>query len=182
MIVNYEQPLILTLSFLREQLIPCFTECSGCSIMNIKLLGRYLTHDLRWEKQTQKMIKWANLDILSLKLLAQYGVPTPYLLRIFLTFVRPLVGYACLIWHYGLTSDQKDYLVRIQYWVLLAVSKSPKVSYCSPLKRFSLSTLLKLHDELCFKFGFAILVNPWLLEILPPPLIIALRANGSCNK
>ena len=62
MIVNREKSLILTFSFLRDSSSLALQNVSG--IMNIKLFGINLTHDLKWEKQTQEMIKRANLGIL----------------------------------------------------------------------------------------------------------------------
>ena len=106
------------------------------------------------------MIKRTDLGILSLILLVRNGVPTPYLLRIFLAIIRRLVDYVSLVRHYGLISDQRDLLKTIQYQTLQVVSKSPKVLYCFLLKQFCLTTIMAQRGELCFKFAAGILTNP----------------------
>ena len=63
MIVNHEKSLVLAFSFLKESSSLAIQNVLG--IIDITLLGIYLTHDLKREKQTKEMIKWANLGILT---------------------------------------------------------------------------------------------------------------------
>ena len=96
----------ISLFFSGGQLISCFNRIFQLETnTDIKLLAIYLTDDLKWKKQTQEMVKQANLSILSLKLLARRDVPTPYLLDSFLMFIRPRLECASSVWHYGLISD-----------------------------------------------------------------------------
>ena len=78
MYVKHEKSLVLIYYFLRDSSPLALQNVSG--IMDTKLLGIYLTQDLKWGKQTQEMIKRANLGILSLNfvLLTVSQPPTYY--------------------------------------------------------------------------------------------------------
>ena len=92
---------------------------------------------------------------------------------------RWLIYFA--VWHYGLTSDQKSRLKRIQYRTRLIVTKSPRVPYYSLSKQISLATLSVRRDELCFKFVVGVLANPQLRELFATEHIFAPTAPATSS-
>ena len=68
-----------------------------------KLLGTYLTSDLKWNKNTSELIKKAYKRMPLLSRAAAYTSNSQDLKRIYLTYVRSILDQSAVLWHSSLT-------------------------------------------------------------------------------
>jgi hypothetical protein len=83
-------------------------------VASLKLLGVHIVDDLRWSTHIKSICSKANSRIYFLKLIKRAGLPPDALLCYYTTVIRPLLEYACVVWHHGLTLAQSDQLERLQ--------------------------------------------------------------------
>jgi len=140
-------------------------------VTNFKLLGVNISDDLRWEAHIKAICSKVNSRLYFLKQLRRAGLSKADLRCFYVTVVRPVLEYACVVWHHGLTKAQSDKLEALQkrairimfgcqafdlsYDDLLSLSKLDALS----VRRFNLN-----------KSFFAKILNPTscLHELLPP--------------
>jgi len=129
MAVNVQKSFVLTFSFLKSN-PECYPPLSPSSrVTELKLLGVYLTADLKSEKQTEMLHRRANAGISSLKLLSRHRIPSDHLLRAYTSFIRSCLEYCSPVWHCGQTQEQSDAIKRVQFRALLVISKAPLRSW-----------------------------------------------------
>ena len=76
-----------------------------------KLLGFHVSSDLQWTEHVDAITA---SRMYFLKQLRRADVPTRYLLHFYTTVVRPVLEYACPVWHSDLTVAQSELLESVQ--------------------------------------------------------------------
>ncbi len=71
--------------------------------------------------------------------------------------IRPIVEYACPVWHTRLTKKQSKLLESIQKWAVNILK--PNMKYTEPLTLFKATTLHERRTQLCRRF-FQGILNP----------------------
>ncbi|KAI8517678.1 hypothetical protein Bbelb_036950 [Branchiostoma belcheri] len=71
-----------------------------------KVLGVILQADLKWSAHVNSIVSKANRRLYLVRVLKKHGLNDNDLVLVFCGFVRPLLEYACPVWHPGLTSLQ----------------------------------------------------------------------------
>ena len=84
------------------------------TVEETKLLGTILTNDLRWEKNTDFIVKKANKRMELLRQVSNFGASWDEMKNIYILFIRSLLEQSCTVWHSGLTVENKEDLERIQ--------------------------------------------------------------------
>ena len=105
MMVNPFKSTIVSVSFLKSPplfLHPIPPEISASSF---KLLGVTISSDLKWDTHVNNILRQANLSLSLLKLLNKFSCSPSQLIKVYISFVRPLVEYACPVWHPGLSIE-----------------------------------------------------------------------------
>ena len=74
-------------------------------------------------------------------------MPVDKMLAIYCSIVRPVVEYACQVWHGGLTKEQTDTIENIQERALHIIM--PDASYELAMQVANLTTLSSHRVELC---------------------------------
>ena len=74
----------------------------------IKVVGVWLTSDLKWGKNTQELCKRAYARISLLTKLRYVGVKREDLIDVYILFVRSLLEYCAVVWHSRLTIEQQN--------------------------------------------------------------------------
>ena len=69
---------------------------------HVKLLGITLSNDLTWKRHVDNIVKKAGKIIYMLYQLKRAGVNQADLVTIYISVVRPVVEYACPVWHTNL--------------------------------------------------------------------------------
>lgn len=60
-------------------------------VLSYKLLGVYLSHDLKWNHHVEHIVKKGNKRFYSLIVLKQCGTPPASLAKVYTTVVRPVL-------------------------------------------------------------------------------------------
>ena len=136
-----------------------------------KLLGINLSDDLRWEEHIYSICAKANSRIYYLKQLKRAGLSTEDLKCVYTTLIRPVLEYACVIWHHGLTKAQSEQLEALQKRALRIIYGAVvfDMPYHSALYYSNLESLSQRRATLGLKFFKQIAQpNNCLHSLLPP--------------
>ena len=95
-----------------------------------KLLGVHVSSDLKWTKHTVAVVSKAASRLYFLKQLRRADVPTRDLLHFYTTVVRPVLEYACPVWHPGLTAAHCELLESVQKRAIRIIY--PDANYTEP--------------------------------------------------
>ena len=167
MTVNPSKSMIMPICFLKSS--PCFLNPIPPEIYasSVKLLGVTISSNLKWDIHVKDIIHKANASIALLKLLNKYSVPPSHSLRLYTSFVRPHLEYACPVWHPGISREESDKIESIQKRALRIIFKEGKVPYSLLLKKASLETLERRRSSLCLRFLKNAITNPRTASIFP---------------
>ena len=121
-----------------------------------KLLGVTFSCDLTWDAQIEDIHTKACQRLHFLRLLRRAGVQCGHIVHIYTSLIRPLLEYACPVWHTSLPDTLSEKLEGVQMRALKIAY--PDSSYSETLQRSELPTLLfDRRKKLCRRFFQAIL-------------------------
>lgn len=106
-----------TVSFLKKQpsLLPLTVNDQLLeAVPTNKLLGVMLTSDLKRNKHDEYICSKASKRFYALRILKRSGVPLSDLPSVYRCFIRPVLEYACLVWHTSLSLPLRDDVGDIQ--------------------------------------------------------------------
>jgi hypothetical protein len=118
-------------------------------VSTFKLLGVLLADDLGWEENTNQLVSKSAPRLYYLKQLRRSGMSESDLLLYYRTIIRPVLEYACPVWHPGLTKAQSDLIEALQRRALRMIF--PALSYSEALTTTGLATLAGRREEICRK-------------------------------
>ena len=78
-------------------------------VTETKLLGTFITSDLKWDKNTSEIVKKAFRRMQILYRAASYTTKQQDLKRIYKTFVRSILEHSAVVWHSGLTKKISEH-------------------------------------------------------------------------
>ena len=94
-------------------------------VKETKLLGTYITDDLKWTKNTSEIVKKAYQRMQLLFRAAIFTSNQQDLKKIYLTFIRSILEQSAVVWHSSLTLRNKHSLERVQnLWSKLLSEKN----------------------------------------------------------
>ena len=64
-----------------------------------KLLGTILTNDLKWQKNTERIIKKANARMQLLRIATNFTSNWEDLKIIYISYIRSYLEQSCIVWH-----------------------------------------------------------------------------------
>ena len=123
-----------------------------------KLLGVHLTSDLKWSAHIDYICAEASKRLYALRTLRRSGVPSCDLCSVFCYFIRPILEYACPVWHSSLTLKLSDKIETIQRRAVKTIL--PHLRYNEGLPALNLTTLFDRREHLCKSFYHKIITNP----------------------
>ena len=83
-------------------------------VKSTKLLGLNLRSDLKWSSHVEKICSKASKRLYALRTLKRSGVPAKDLRTIYCSFIRPVMEYACPVWHSSLTMELQKEIEHVQ--------------------------------------------------------------------
>ena len=137
----------------------------GCC-KNMKILGMHFSNKpdmsahVQWIRKTIRQRYW------TLRNLKRSGFTEQELVRVYSTVIRPIVDYACVVYHSSIVAEQDDLLERLQNHALLCIF-GPGLSARERRERANITTLRKRREELCDKFAQKCLNNPNMQHFFP---------------
>jgi hypothetical protein len=115
-----------------------------------KLLGVHVSSDLKWTQHVDAISAKAASRLYFLKQLRRAGAPLSDLLCFYTTVVRPVLEYACPVWHSSLTVAQSEALESLQKRALRIIYSSD--DYTFNLIMAGIDSLKARRDLLATKF------------------------------
>ena len=115
-----------------------------------KLLGVTLSNDLSWNRHVDCIVKKAAKRVYMLYQLKRAGISQLYLVTVYISVVRPVLEYACPVWHTNLPKYLSDSIELIQNRALKSIF--PGKSYNDIFNDTGLRTLKEIRDVLCMKY------------------------------
>jgi hypothetical protein len=136
-------------------------------VREVKLLGTYITDDLKWNKNTKEIVKKAYARMQLLQRAASFTANIHDLKSIYLTYVRSVLEQSAVVWQSGLTEKNRRDLERVQKAAVRVILKSKYKNYKDGLKKLNIETLEKRRETLCLRFANNCLKNPKVRNFFP---------------
>ena len=109
-----------------------------------------MSSDLKWSKHIEYICSKASKRLYALWMLKRSGVPPSDLRSVYSYFIRPVLEYACPVWHSSLTLSLRDEVEDIQRRAVRIIH--PHLSYSQGLQELNLPTLFDRRQSLCRSF------------------------------
>ena len=119
-------------------------------VHTVKLLGVYLSADLKWTTHINHICSKASKRLFAIRILKRNGVKVWDLRNVYCSFIRPVLEYACPVWHFSLPVFLCDQIEQIQRRALKIIY--PDLSYKDGLNELNLPTLVDRRVSLCKRF------------------------------
>ena len=118
-------------------------------VSTFKLLGVWIDDNLKWQTNTDRIIKKAVKRLLLLKTLKKYGASETDMKRFYASVIIPVLEYGAQVWHGGLTKSQSNNIERIQKRALRIVYSEK--DYDKLLRMAGLKSLYERWCDMCIE-------------------------------
>ena len=137
-------------------------------VSTVKLLGLNISSDLRWNCHVAEISKKVASRLYFLKQLKRANIPTKDLLIFYRTCIRPVMEYACPVFHNALPAYLSVELEQLQKRAMRIIF--PFVPYSDALNQANLETLSQRRQSITTKLFDSITCNSdhKLYKLLPP--------------
>ena len=130
-------------------------------VSSMKLIGVYITSDLKWTTHTQHITKSASRKLFMLTVLRQFHADLSDLRAIYISFIRPTLEYCSQLWHPGLTQQQAQEIERVQKRACkIMIGYNNYTDYTSACQLLELETLQDRRAVAFRKLASDILADP----------------------
>lgn len=163
MLLNESKTKAMVFNFTRDYQFSTRLKLKGQTVENIKstkLLGTIISDDLKWNLNTNSIIRKANTSMEILRRVASFGAPIEDLRQIYILFVRSLIEQSAVVWHSSLSEDEITSIERVQKTAVKIILGNEYKSYKDGLVKLNLVTLKERRDELCLNFAKKCVRNP----------------------
>ena len=100
-----------------------------------KLLGTILTRDLKWDENTNYLVKDANKRMIMLRAAAKFTSDKQVLKQIYYSRIRCKLEQSAAVWSSSLTQKNMEDLERVQKAAVRLINGKPYESYSETLKQ-----------------------------------------------
>ena len=130
--VNKNKSKIMIFNFTNNYTFSTRLSLEGENLQEVsetKLLGTTLTNNLKWHKNTERIIKKSNARMQLLRVVSSFNPGWDDLKIIYVSFIRSLLEQSCTVWHSGLTQENTNDLERVQKCALKIILKDSFKNY-----------------------------------------------------
>jgi len=169
--LNPSKCIVLLICFMRNPPPPPVVTVKSTTLEVVefaKILGVIFQANLKWDIHVNMMVSKGSRRLYLLRVLKRHGLDSSDLTLVFCGFIRPILEYACPVWHPGITSAQSRAIENVQKRACRMILGSTYVSYDMALDQLSLPSLCNRRHELCTKFGTSLLSSSSFSKWLPP--------------
>ena len=131
-----------------------------------KLLGVTISSDLTWNKHVENIVAKAGKIVYMLYQLKRAGIGQHDLVTIYVSVIRPVLEYACPVWHTNLNNHLTESIETVQKRALKCIY--PGNEYADILCLTNLPCLKERRDSLCKKYLQNIMETTHRLNYLLP--------------
>ena len=118
-----------------------------------KLLGVIISDDLKWDKNTEYLVKKANSRMELLRKVAEFSTSIDDKKNIYVLYIRSILEQSSVVWHSSLTKENSDDLERVQKAAVRIILGTKFENYEDALIKVNLESLEVRREELCQKFA-----------------------------
>ena len=136
-------------------------------IKETKLLGTYITDDLKWNKNTKEIVKKAYMRMQLLNRAANYTKSISDLKSIYLTYIRSILEQSAVVWHSSLSRKNRKDLERVQKTATRIILGKGFTNYKNALKMLNIENLDERRERICLKFAKKCLKNDKVKSMFP---------------
>ena len=137
------------------------------TVTEAKLLGTILSEDLKWEKNTQYLVKDSNKRMRLLHNAVKFTRNTQHLRQIYMLNVRCKLEQAAPVWHNSLTKSDCSSLERVQKTALKVILRERYSSYENALKTLKLDSLERRREKLTLNLAKSCLKIEKMKKLFP---------------
>ena len=119
-------------------------------VSQAKVIGVTISYDLSWNAHVDEIISKARKRMYMIYQLKRAGINQNDLIRMYVSVIRPVVEYACPVWHTNLLKYISDNIEIILKRYLKTIF--PGYQYENILQMVNLPTLHRRRNELCNVF------------------------------
>ena len=142
----------MNISFLR-----CDPDCPPLEIdghqlervATFKILGLTINNIIKWTQCIDVIVRKSSKRLYMMRVLRRHGIPITDLLVIYSTSIRPILEYACVVWHNSLPKYLSDKIELVQKRALRILY--PNTHYEDALSSSGCSPLHVRRQEICKK-------------------------------
>ena len=136
-------------------------------VNQMKILGVIISSDLKWQNNTEYIVKKAMSKIWVLRRMKQMGVGEKTLTDYWAKEGRAVLELAVPSWHSGLTGRQTAAIERCQRVAVAAISNCGWQDYDATLARLGLCRLAERREKLCRTFATRTVAKSRHADIFP---------------
>ena len=137
-------------------------------VPHLKLLGITIQDDLKWDIHVENTVSKASRKLYTLCILKKCKTPIEDMVIVFCCYIRPVLEYACPVWHTSLTEAQANKLEFVQKRALRIIMGRDYTGYDEALKVCKLPSLSSRRDTLLENFGIKMFHSVKHRHLLPP--------------
>ena len=132
-----------------------------------KLLGLWITSDLKWNLNTKKIVQGANMRMKLLQTAAKYTSSIGDLKTIYFSKIRSKLEYASSVWNSGLSKKNCNDIERIQRSAAKIILKERYSTYAKALKDLRMDSLELRRKKLSLNLAKKSLKNEKMKQLFP---------------
>ena len=121
------------------------------TVKETKLLGTIISDDLRWNKNTDNIVKETNKRMQLLHKASKFTNNTRDLKQIYMLQIRSKLDQSAVVWHTSLSQKNRNDLERVQKSAVRCILKERYKGYEDALEKLGLVTLNERRDQMCLK-------------------------------
>ena len=122
-------------------------------VSQAKLLGVIISNDLKWDNNTEFLVKKANSRMQLLRKVAEFTSSVQEKKNIYILYVRSILEQSCVVWHSSLTQENSEDLERIQKAAIRIINGKNYENYEEALEKADLESLEKRREQLSKQFA-----------------------------
>ena len=121
------------------------------TVSETKLLGTIITNDLKWNKNTDNIVKETNKRMQILHKATKFTNNIRDLKQIYMLQIRSKLDQSAVVWHSSLSQKNRNDLERFQKSALRCILGDSYRGYKDALRKLGLMTLEERRKQMCFK-------------------------------
>ena len=123
------------------------------TVSETKLLGTIITDDLRWNRNTENIVRETNKRMRLLHRASKFTSNIKDLKQIYMLQIRSKLDQSSVVWHSSLTQKNRADLERVQKSAVKCILGQKYVSYENALLKVGLQSLEERRESMMFKFA-----------------------------
>ena len=169
MVLNIEKCKIMHFVTAKRPIVLPDIQMNGSSIATVdeaKLLGVTISNDMSWCTHIADMVSRGSRALYMLYIMKKFRPPQEQMVKVYTTYIRPLLEYCAPVFHASLTAQQAQQLERVQKRALKIIAGYDN-SYREILLQLNLETLADRRQMMCLRLGKQMLNSNAHRDLLP---------------